>query len=143
MRRRSCSTPRRRSSAVCSKRAPRGCSRPDRASRLALELFCDDVLEGDVFKAQVGKHLLEPPVFSFQLLEPLDVGHFHVTIFGFPLVVCGLAHAVLTAYIGQLSACFGFFQYPYDLGLGESRFPHLLLLGRQSARNLSFLLGQF
>jgi len=61
-----------------------------RASRLASELFFDNILQGFVLEAEVGEHLLQPPALILHLFETSDVRRLHTAIFGFPVVVRGI-----------------------------------------------------
>lgn len=111
-----------------SARTHRERSRRSPASRLASELFCYDVLQDLVLKAEVGKHALELAVLLLKLLEAFDVRSLHAPILGFPFVVRGLAYTVFSADIGYRAPTFSFLQNPNDLTFRESRFLHCRLL---------------
>ena len=117
--------------------------RQNRASRLASELFCDDVLQCLVFEAEIGEHALELAVLFFKLLEPADIRGFHAAELGLPLVVGGLANAVFAANIGNLATAVSLFQNPNDLALRKSRFLHLALHEAIFTRNLYFSMVLF
>ncbi len=84
---------------------------------MASELFCDDVLQGLVIKAQICEHELELAALLFKLLEPANIRGFHAAEFCLLLVMSGLANAVLMANIGNLASAISLFQNPFNLDL--------------------------
>jgi hypothetical protein len=87
---------------------------------LASEFFFDDILYHDVFKAEVSEHLLELAILGFKVFYPLNVGRLHATVFRFPFVICGAAHAVLPTHVDNGSSAFNGLQNLDDLEFGKS-----------------------
>ncbi len=63
----------------------------------------------------VRHHLFEPPVFVFQLAEPLHITHFEPGIFRPPLIKGGIRDPVFAAELWDPNARLGVFEYRNDL----------------------------
>ena len=57
----------------------------------------DNILQHFVVESWIGIHLLESPIFLFQLFKALGIGHFHAAIFALPGIIRGLGDTVLPA----------------------------------------------
>src|SRR5690606_2655892 len=65
-------------------------------------------------------------MLRLELLDALELGDAESAVFALPVVVGGLADAVLAADVGDLHAGVGLLEDGHDLALGESAFLHRL-----------------
>ena len=78
--------------------------------------------------AQLGKHLLKPAIFHFQLLELFYIRGFQTSISALPLVKGGAADLQLPADIFCLAPCFILLQSLHDLALCKACLFHTVCL---------------
>jgi hypothetical protein len=69
-------------------------------------------------QGKVSHHLLQSAVFIFQSFEPFEFADGQAGLLGFPVVVGGVAHAVLPAQVSDLRPGFSFFKNRDDLLFG-------------------------
>jgi hypothetical protein len=50
-----------------------------------------------VVEVEIGIHLLQAPIFFFQLFQPLQIGHFHASILAFPSIIRAFGNLVFEA----------------------------------------------
>ncbi len=60
------------------------------------------------FKTDIGTHLLELPGLFLTLLKSFNVGSFHASIFGFPVVIRCLGYAVFLTDVLDRASAFDF-----------------------------------
>ena len=80
-----------------------------------------------VIEGLLRNQLFEPAVFFFQGLKPFQIAGCHPGIFGFPIVVGGFTHPVLSAELKQFNSSLGFFKYRDDLFLSLFLAYHVIL----------------
>src|SRR5690606_13558081 len=61
-------------------------------------------------------------VFRLKLTQALQLRHLHARVLALPLVVRGVADAVLAAQLGDRDSGFAFFEHRNDLAFGKSAF---------------------
>lgn len=87
-------------------------------------LFSQNLLDGLVLQTQVREHLLEPPTFLFQVLEPGQLGNARPGVLTFPAVKRGLAQSVLAHNLGHGLPAQLSLQNRDNLRFAESSFFH-------------------
>lgn len=78
-------------------------------------LFSQGFFRHLVLQQRVSQQPLEPPVFAFQLLQPLGVGHAHPAKLAAPQVIAGLRESVPAAQLGHRQPRFRLPQEANDL----------------------------
>jgi hypothetical protein len=91
--------------------------------------FFDNILQRLVLQAQIGVHLLQPPVLFLELFQSLQSTGIHSAVLGFSLVEGALTETMFPAQFFQRDARFGFFQDIDDLCLAECRTLHVVSPG--------------
>src|SRR5690606_10510098 len=75
-----------------------------------------------VLQRQIRIHAFELGVFRLKLTQALQLRHLHARVLALPLVVRGVADAVLAAQLGDRDSGFAFFEHRNDLAFGKSAF---------------------
>lgn len=94
------------------------------AAPWASPVFGGDVLQGPHIQGEIGHHLLEFPVLLLELAPPPQLADLEPAVLRFPALVGPLAHAELTAHVGDRLARLHPLQDPNDLLFAESALPH-------------------
>jgi hypothetical protein len=83
-----------------------------------------------VVETEIGIHLLQAPVFLFQLFETLQIGHFHAAILAFLGIIRAFGNPVFPADRFGRAATFYFFQHLDDLAFAGAISSSVILLWR-------------
>lgn len=84
---------------------------------MASPLFCHGFLNDLCLEALLCVHLLEPPVFIFELFEARHHGRIHAAVLGAPFIErCG-THAVLAAQLGYGGTSLRLVENSHDLAV--------------------------
>lgn len=98
------------------------------ASPWALPVFCGDRFQGLNVQRLLRHHLLQSPVFVFQVAELLRIADFEPGILGPPLIKGGIRNAVLAAEFVDPDTRLGILEHRNDLFLRVSFPGHESLL---------------
>ncbi|CCG43002.1 hypothetical protein PHAMO_540002 [Magnetospirillum molischianum DSM 120] len=98
--------------------------------------FSESLLQQFVLHAELGEHLLQPPVLVLQPLHLRDHRGVHAAVFRPPFVERRAAHLVLAAQRQDRDTLLRLTQDPHDLGVREPTLLHPNLLVRKTEKIL-------
>ena len=103
---------------------------------MAALFFSKRFLQQLILHAELGKHLLQPPVLIFHHLHVSNHRRIHAAVLRSPLVKCCTADRVLPAHLSQPHAALYLAQHTHDLGIAKLALPHQNLLVLHSEKIL-------